>query len=420
MPRTLRRASHLLSRALTFVLLVGTAVRAGAQMQPLYESRDALHAPGKDVTVHLMTMGNGSDVYEMFGHSSFWIHDNVTQRDTVINWGVFDRDQPNFIPHFLKGLMLYSVGGNRLQDVLYSYRYWNRSVTTQELNLTATQRDTLLAMVRANFLPENVHYRYDYFVDNCATKPRDILDHVLGGQLRIGADSLSGTSYRWHATRLMQGNKPLVLGVNIGLGRPSDREITKWQEMFLPRKLHDWVATRQVRDSTGALRPLALNDRVLFQANRPPEAEAPPSFAWLWGVGVGIGVLFIVVGFAARESRAARIVAATLFSVWATICGLLGILLTLLWTVTDHRFAHQNENLLLFHPLWLILAVALPMTIVRRRDVGGTTRWLSVFLAASALALLAHVGVSQQMNLSVIGLALPPVAALWIVVRRLA
>ena len=200
MPRTPCRASRWLAHVLTLALLLATGARAHAQVQPP-ESRDALHAPGKDVTVHLMTMGNGSDVYEMFGHSSFWIHDNVTQRDTVINWGVFDRDQPNFIPHFLKGLMLYSVGGNRLQDVLYSYRYWNRSVTTQELNLTATQRDTLLAMVRANFLPENVHYRYDYFVDNCATKPRDILDHVLGGQLRVGADSLSGTSYRWPTPR---------------------------------------------------------------------------------------------------------------------------------------------------------------------------------------------------------------------------
>jgi hypothetical protein len=180
------------------------------------------------------------------------------------------------------------------------------------------------------------------------------------------------------------------------------------------------VATRQVRDSAGALRPLARNDRVLFEANRPPEAATPPSFAWLWGLGVGIGALFLVVGFAARDSRAARIVAATLYSIWAAICGLLGVLLTLLWTVTDHRFAHQNENLLLFHPLWLVLAVALPMTIVRRRDVAGTTRWLSVFLAASALALVAHAGLSRQMNLSVIGLALPPVAALWLVVRRLA
>ena len=37
--------------------------------------------------------------------------------------------------------------------------------------------------------------------------------------------------------------------------------------------LHDWVATRQVRDSTGVLRALVKSDRVLFRGTRPPEPE---------------------------------------------------------------------------------------------------------------------------------------------------
>jgi len=200
---------------------------------PAAPQRDALHAPGKDVDVSLLTMGDGTEVWEMFGHAAIWIRDTQTGRDTVVNWGTFNRSQPNFIPHFLQGLMLYSVGGDNMSYIMYAYHYLNRSVTSQELNLSETQRDSLLSIIRTNFEPENVNYRYDYFVDNCATRPRDILNRVLGGQLRVGADSVTNTSYRWHALRQMQGDKALVLGVDIGLGEPSDRPITRWQTMFL-------------------------------------------------------------------------------------------------------------------------------------------------------------------------------------------
>lgn len=414
-----------LSRALVMALTaagLGAQTRAPVDVPPQSKSnvvRDALHAPGNDVKVYLLTMGNGPHVWEMFGHSSIWIRDTVTMRDTVINWGVFDRDQPNFIPHFLEGLMLYSVGGNRMADVLYSYRYWDRSVTSQELDLSATQKDSLLAIMRANFLPENVNYRYDYFVDNCATRPRDILDRVLGGQLRVGADSLTNTSYRFHALRLMQGNLPLALGVDLGLGRPSDRPITKWQEMFLPRKLHDWVATRRIRDSTGALKPLVLSDRVLFQSSRPVEAEVPPSFGWLWLAGGIVAAAFLALGVAAYRSHGARVTAAVLMTIWSALMGILGVLVTALWAFTDHRFAHANENILLYNPLWLIVAVTLPMTLMSGRARTLTTRLLTLFAALGAVALLIHgVGLSRQNNLPIIGLALVPTVALAMVARR--
>ncbi|HEY4305809.1 MAG TPA: DUF4105 domain-containing protein [Gemmatimonadaceae bacterium] len=398
-----------------------TAATVGAQVAPSMDgSADALHSPGKDVRIYLLTMGTGPHVEQMFGHSSIWVQDTVTQRDTVINWGVFDASQPNFIPHFLKGLLLYSVGGNRMADVLYNYHYWNRTVIAQQLNLTAEQKDSVIAIMRTNLLPENVNYRYDYFVDNCSTRPRDIIDHVLGGQLRIGADSVTDKSYRFHALRLMQENTPLSLGVDVGLGRPSDRPVTRWQEMFLPQELHDWVATKQIRDSTGAMRPLALNDRVLFKSSRTPDATTAPTFGWLWLVGAVIAALFIGLGVAAQQSRGARITASILMTTWAAICGILGLLVTLLWTITDHRFAYWNENLLLFNPLWLIVAVTLPMVCSSGRARQLTRRLLGLFVALGVIALVIHlVGLSAQKNVPIVGLALLPAIALFLVSRRL-
>ena len=95
------------------------------------------------------------------------------------------------------------------------------------------------------------------------------------------------------------------------------------------------------------------------------------------------------------------------------------MILTLLWGVTDHNFAHRNENLLLFNPLWLVLAVLVPMSAVKGR-VSRVTRSLTFLVAALALvALLLHlVGLSRESNGEMIALALPPTLALAWVVHR--
>lgn len=411
MLRTLVRAMGALGLAATLAASASAQIPVATPIAPPTQ-RDALHAPGSDVSVWLLTMGDADNVESMFGHTAIWVRDTVTQRDTVINWGVFDMTKPNFILHFLQGLNWYSVGGDSMGYVMRAYRYWNRSVTGQELDLTTAQKDSLLRIMQVNLQPQNVNYRYDYFIDNCATRPRDILNQVLGGQLRTGADSLSGTSYRWHALRLMQSNVPLATGVDVALGEPSDRPITKWEEMFLPAKLHDWVATRQVKDSAGAMHPLVKQQRVLFQSTRPPEPTAPPKFAWLYAAGVVIALLFVWLGLATRTG------AAIAFGVWSALCGILGVLLTLLWTITDHRFAYANENLLLFNPLWLVLAVLLPLWAMRDRTPRFTKELLYTVSVLSVIALVAHVALSRQNNLPVIGLALPPALALAFVVAK--
>jgi Domain of unknown function (DUF4105) len=409
-------------RTLAFAT-VSTLLAASAPAQPAPavspDPHGALHASGADVSISLLTVSAGSEVWELFGHSALWIHDNRSGRDTVFNWGAFNRDAPNFIPHFLEGLLLYQMGGDSLQEILLGARGSNRTVTSQELNLSAPEKDSILSAIRHNALPENVIYRYDYFIENCATRPRDLLDRALGGQLRAGADSLSGSTYRSNTLRLMQGDRPIVLGVDIVLGEPSDRPITKWQEMFLPRKLHDWVATREVRDSAGVLHSLVKSERVLVQGNRPPEPQRPPGFAWLWIAGAIMAGAFAWLGVAARTPGAARVSAATVFSIWSVASGVLGVILTLLWTATDHRFARANENLLLFNPLWLVLAVTLPMTVLRERAVWVTNRLLLVVFALGGLALVAHlIGLSRQTNLPIIALGLLPAAGLIFATRQ--
>lgn len=413
----LRRAITL---AAVLALAAGRAASGQAGTTPR-ASVDPLHESGRNVTISLLTMGNGRQVWELFGHNAIWIHDNVTNRDTVFNWGVFDFRQPRFIERFLKGTMLYSMGGDSMDDVLAAYRYWNRSVFAQELDLTPAQRDSILEAIRINALPANVNYRYDYFRDNCSTRVRDILDHALGGPLSTQANGRTGTTYRWHALRLMQVDPLIMLGVDIGLGRPSDVELTKWQEMFLPKQLHDFVAKARVPDSTGAPHPLVRRETVLFQSTRAPEPDMPPDFGvWALLGGVAIGALLTWLGLAAAVRRDwTRWIAGTLVALWSLVAGLLGVILLLLWTVTDHVFAHANENLLLFNPLWLLLVVLAPLYMWTGRASAATRAVAQAIAILAAGAVLAHaIGLSAQQNWAIIALGLPPALAVAAVTWR--
>jgi hypothetical protein len=412
---------------LTVSSLAGAQVRPPSA-QPAPGPRVAAPAePGSELTITLLTMGVGEQVWEQFGHNALWFHVERPPSlgapvDVVYNWGIFDSSQPYFIPHFLQGRMLYSMGGYPYEQTLIEYQERDRAVWAQELNLTNAQKVALRDFVIWNSQPQNARYRYDYYRDNCSTRVRDALDRVLGGVIRATfSGRKTGYTYRSETLRLTQRQSLLAAGIDLGLGRPADRDLSAYEEMFLPMRLRDYVRELRVDDGHGGTRPLVKSERMLLPTINHPEASAPPHWMPTFLVlGLIIAAFFAVIGWrAARLSAPARFTAGTLFAVWCFVVGCLGLILTLLWSVTDHTFAHQNENLLLFNPLWLVLAVLVPMTAVKGR-VSRVTRWLTFLVAALAVgALLLHlVGLSRESNGEMIALALPPALALaWVVYR---
>ena len=377
--------------------------------------------PGSDLTVTLLTMGVGEQVWELFGHNAIWFHVDRAPSlggpvDVVYNWGIFDSSQPHFILHFLQKRMFYSMGGYPLEQTLIEYRERDRAVWAQELDLTNAQKVALRDFVIWNSRPENRNYWYDYYLDNCSTRVRDALDRVLGGVIRATfSGRKTNNTYRSETLRLTQREALLAAGIDVGLGRPADHELSPYEEMFLPMRLRDYIRELRVDDGHGGTRPLVKSERMLLGTVTHPEAAAPPHWmpAFLT-IGILLAVLFGVLGWrGARGSAGARIRAGVVFSVWAFGAGILGVILSLLWGATDHHFAYRNETLLLFNPLWLVLAVFAPMTAVKGR-LSQTTRALTFLLAGlGVVALLLHlVGLSHEANGAIIAFALPPMLAL--------
>ncbi len=317
----------------------GSAQSQPVQPTPIATASAGVGVPGSELTVYLMTMGSGDEVWEKFGHNALWIHDSLRNTDVAYNWGLFDFAASDFMPRFLKGNMLYWMGGFDEQATVDLYRQANRTVMAQELNLTPAQRVSLAKFVEWNAQPENRFYHYDYFRDNCSTRVRDALDRVLGGTIRKATERApSGTTYRSHTRRLTQDAPWIYLGTLLGLGRPVDRPISRWEEMFLPVRMHDDLRGIRVRDVSGASVPLVRSERVLFVSSRPPEPLEPSSHIAVYAIAgtlVGFVALLLrhLVDRGSRRVRPALIVVA---GAWHLAAGLGGTALAALWIFTNH------------------------------------------------------------------------------------
>ena len=142
----------------------------------------AVPPPGSELTISIMTMGAGAEVWERFGHNAIVVEDRRLGSSVAYNYGMFSFRQENFLLRFLQGRMMYWMAGiSTPKASCPSTATLQRSVWQQELNLTPAQRLALRDFLEWNARKENRFYRYDYYRDNCSTRVRDAIDRVLGG-----------------------------------------------------------------------------------------------------------------------------------------------------------------------------------------------------------------------------------------------
>jgi Domain of unknown function (DUF4105) len=377
------------------------------------------------LTVVLLTMGQGDMVWEKFGHNALWLHDAETGVDRVYNYGMFDFNSPGYWGRFMKGDWLYQLGVHDMRQTVYSYEYFNRDIQAQLLNLTPAQERQLQAFLETNALPQNREYLYDYYRDNCSTRIRDALDRVIGGRLKAAtADSLTGTTYRWHSERLIAADVPAYVGLAGGLGPAADREITAWEEMFLPFKVQEQVRKVRVPDAAGRDVPLVAREWTLLPApGRAPQLAKPPvRTPFFLAAGLLIAGLLVLAGRAAPRSGLARFGYSAVSALWLLFAGTAGLLLVLLWTMTNHSIAYRNENLLQLSPLALPMVLLVPCVAYGARWAARPARLLATIVAAlSVLGFVLQVlPWLDQRNAQMIALALPINLALAWTVRALA
>lgn len=309
-----------------------------------------------DAAISLITIGpTQKELYSAFGHSAIRVHDPQNQIDYFFNYGVFSFNQPNFYLNFARGRNMYQLGVYEYSLYRDHYISENRSITEQTLNLTSRQKQQVFDFLMRNALPENKLYLYDYFYDNCATRPRDVLKQVLGEHVRFDASAVQPPITIRQLTDFYLKQQPWGdLGIDICLGMPMDKAALREEFMFLPDSLAAGFSRAIVKNDSVWV-PLVGAEIPVFEANLE---EIGFSFFHPW-------VLFSLVGLglvanAIWDFRRKKL------TVWVDklvfgITGILGLLLVLLWAATDHKAAANNLNVLWALPTNLVLLFRIKM-----------------------------------------------------------
>ncbi|MCM1309730.1 MAG: DUF4105 domain-containing protein [Bacteroides sp.] len=322
--------------------------------------------------VSLLTAYPGEEVFQLEGHTALRVVDDEG-RDYVVNWGVFDFNTPNFVGRFVAGQTDYLCWPFPTRYFMEEYRTEGRKVVEQVLDLDSIQTARLLAAVGENLRLDNRLYRYNYVLDNCATRPLAIIEEAVGHQLL--SDSLTELTFRSEMQRFHRYYPWYQFGIDLALGRNLDRPITERQAAFAPVTLMQQIAQTDILKETRTYGEQTLR------------SEPTP---WpLTPMAAAIVVLILSV-FATFTSRFARWFDTALFSLQF----LGGCIITFLVFVSTHEATSPNLLLLWLNPL-CISGVMLPW--IKSAKKVGFWYFFANFALLILLIILAP-ALGRQMN----------------------
>ncbi len=321
--------------------------------------------------VSLLTVAPGNELYSAFGHTGIRVTDYKNGFDVVFNYGTFDFDQQGFYTNFLKGKMRYMIGTERMDDFMNEYKYEKRRVDEQLFNLTMEDKKRIFTILFTNSLPENREYYYDFFWDNCATRPRDVFEKSLGTRLQYHLDSaLFPRNKTMHdMLREYVWNRPWIdFGFDLILGMPCEVIASPRDQTFLPNYLAKYLGCATIDGNHFVMKTEALLDLPLVKA----ETNFRPIYICL--ILSLIGFLFTFV-----ERKKNTHFYAFDFALFF-ITGLLGTLFLSLWLFSSHYSVPKNLNLLWLLPSHLFAVLFL---LKKQKPV-----WLKYYFATTYILLM--------------------------------
>ncbi len=292
-----------------------------------------------EAKMSLLTASPGEALYSVFGHSALWVYDPLNNIDEVYNWGTFDFDTPNFYILFLWGRLYYMLTVTTLQQFLYSYMIDGRSVHEQELNLLPLEIQRIYDFLQVNRLPENTHYLYDFFYDNCATRIRDLIDAELDIDWGPDPHPHEERSFRQMIKPYVQHIPWIRFGIDIILGLPSDRIATPWHYMFLPDEME--IAFQHARHSDGRMLVTGYTELLPMKIEHGNPFPLTPAI-----------VFWMLLAMAFLSLLKPRILQA-FDKAFFSLLGITGLLIFFLWFVSDHVATSYNLNILWALPIHL-------------------------------------------------------------------
>ena len=354
--------------------------------------------------VSVLTVAPGREVFQLEGHTALRIveRDSVGSplRDMVVNWGVFDFQSPNFIARFVKGDTDYMALAYPTKLFIEEYKAEGRKVIEQVINLSPERTDSLIDAIALNLNPENRIYRYNYVLDNCATRPMNLIQRYANlsstnalGNTDVALSETKNRTFRSEMRRYHSNYPWYQFGIDLALGNEIDKPISERQQNFAPLQFSMALAKAQTADGA----PLVNETKVLVRG--PEEGVSQGATPWpLTPMAVSIYALIFTLAITYRDIKhccLSKWFDSALFG----LLGLLGCLLTFLIFFSSHYGASPNLLYLWLNPLCLTAAVGVWIKSWNR----VVYWWQIINFAAVIMLFAAYAAGMQSLNPAFIG-----------------
>ncbi len=326
----------------------------------------------KEADIHIVTCGPyQGELYSAFGHNAIRVKDPSQDIDRIYNYGVFNFNQPNFYLNFAKGYLYYRLAVMPYKPFKNNYISEKRYIHEQVLNLTNDQKQRLFNFLQWNAKPENRHYYYDYFYDNCATRIRDAVKKTFGDTVTFDGSYVQKDSTIRELCDLYLEHQPWGdFGIDLALGLPMDKVLTPYQYMFLPEYIESGFDHAYILRN-GQQKPLVEEKIITYKGEKRDFDKTFFTPTITFSLVLLLGLFVSYIGYKKNRSMF------WFDSIVLSLIGLLGWNFLGLWFLTDHEAAARNMHLLWAIPVYFPLGLLL----LRNRP----PVWLSTFFQVTAI-----------------------------------
>jgi len=336
--------------------------------------------------ISIITCGPGDELYSLFGHTALRIIDSAAHSDIVYNWGGFTFDQPNFYLKFLRGKLLYYSSADNFPDFMTEYVYEHRSVYEQVLSLDSVSKEKVVNAVMYNTEGDNRFYKYDFLLDNCTTRVKNIVFDNVNSKIEnnvVPEGTTSRDLIHYYVER--GGELWTELGMDILLGNRVDRIVSNDEAMFMPEFFMKGLADAKKQNAN-----LAGNSKLLLQGDAPVTSGKYIPLIILTIISI------IVFAISRLKSTWAKIFVSFVDSLLLYVTGLIGVLVLFMWFGTDHTVCKNNFNL-----AWT-LPFNLPVAFCLIKKPGWLSNYFFFAAVLTAVLIAAWFWLPQQMNIALL------------------
>lgn len=310
-----------------------------------------------DAKISLMTTSPWSGAsYALFGHTAIYVVDDSNGIEAVFNYGFFDSSKPNFIIKFMRGETDYVLGVQSLEQFLEDYRERGVEVIEQEINMTRDEKQKMWDALYINQLPENREYRYNFLYDNCVTRPRDLIETFIEGEIVYPIDKKEQT-YRDLIHECVNSYPWMKFGIDLIIGNEADIPISLRQKMFLPVYLKNALEETIVVKDDAIVEPIIAKQQVIVEKTGLDKEISEWNITSPLLVSIALVLLSILISMAQFKTLNPSTLQKTFDSILFGVVGVGGLIIFFMMLFSEHPATGSNWNFIWMNLFALIIPI---------------------------------------------------------------